>query len=197
MARRNNNLIAFTCYSRGGKDEAAKVLIENGWKRHAFGDIIKQQIDSLVRQHLGFSAFTEVDAEKQMIRGVLEQWGESNYANIRAAYFDTLPPKTVNVRLCREDEAVEWQKRGGLIVEIKRKTNGMWHLPATDWEQGIVQGLRNADLVDITIVNDASPEHLRQTMRQTFVAHEAPLSRGSGSRPRIIWCSNAVLPDHQ
>lgn len=193
----NSNLIAFTGYARAGKDEAAKVLIENGWKRHAFGDIIKQQIDSLVRQHLGFSAFTEVDAEKRLIRGTLEQWGESNYANVMRAYFDTLPPKTVNVRLCRAAEAVEWHKREGLIIEIKRRTNGEWHPPATDWERGTVQGLRDADLVDITIVNDASPEHLRQTMRQTFVANEVPLSCSSGSRPRIIWCSNAILPDHQ
>ena len=58
------NLIAFAGYAREGKDAAATRLISLGWKRIAFGDIIKRQIDSLVQQHLGFSAFTENDTKR-------------------------------------------------------------------------------------------------------------------------------------
>ena len=38
------NLIAFAGYAREGKDAAATRLINLGWKRIAFGDIIKRQI---------------------------------------------------------------------------------------------------------------------------------------------------------
>jgi hypothetical protein len=189
----NKNLIAFTGYARAGKDEAAKPLIEAGWKRHAFGDLIKLQLDPLIRQHLGFSAFTELDSQKQTIRGTLEQWGESNYFNIMRDYFDILPEKCVNVRLCRKAEAMEWKKRGGIIVEVRRMIGGVTQTPSTSWEEAIVTTLRNADLVDIVLVNDASPKHLHATMRQLFVADEFPLPIDSGCRPRTFRCSRTVL----
>ena len=38
------NLIAFAGYAREGKDAAAMRLINLGWKRIAFGDIIKRAV---------------------------------------------------------------------------------------------------------------------------------------------------------
>lgn len=189
-----SNLIALTGYARAGKDEAAKALIDIGWERRCFGDIIKKQIDALVRQHLGFSAFTENDEQKRVIRGTLEQWGESNYANITKEFFDTLPFKTVNTRLCREAEAREWRRRGGIIVEIQRVTAGVPHGPSTDWERAVVDSLRTSGLIDITIVNDASPDDLRATM-QTLFANECPVTR-PGYRPRTVRCSGAVYAEY-
>ena len=102
------DLIAFAGYAREGKDAAAQRLITSGWKRCAFGDIIKAQLDPLMKEHLGFSAFTEDDTQKKQIRPILEQWGEVNYDGVMREFFDTLPPRAVNTRLVRLREAKEW-----------------------------------------------------------------------------------------
>lgn len=190
-----SNLIALTGYARAGKDEAAKALTQVGWERRCFGDLIKEQIDPLVRRHLGFSAFTEIDAQKQLIRGTLEQWGESNYANIMREFFDRLPFKTVNTRLCRVAEGLEWRRRGGLIVEIQRVTDGVPHGASTDWERAVVDSLRSANLIDICIVNDGSPEDLYRTMQTLFVDNERPVT-SPGSGPRTIRCSGPVFAEY-
>ena len=117
------DLIALTGYARAGKDEAAKPLIDAGWARRCFGDVIKRQIDPIVREYLNFSAFTENDGQKQQIRPILEQWGEVNYDGIMLEFFESLPPRCVNTRLCRVREAREWRKRGGIVVEVRRMTN--------------------------------------------------------------------------
>lgn len=102
------NLIAFAGYAGEGKDAAAQRLITSGWKRCAFGDIIKRQMDPLINHHLGFSAFTEDDTQKKQIRPILEQWGEVNYDGVMREFFDTLPSRAVNTRLVRLREAKEW-----------------------------------------------------------------------------------------
>jgi hypothetical protein len=104
------NLIAFAGYAREGKDAAAQRLIADGWKRCAFGDIIKRQMDPLINHHLGFSAFTEDDTQKKKIRPILEQWGEVNYDGVMREFFDTLPARAVNTRLVRLREAKEWME---------------------------------------------------------------------------------------
>ena len=116
-----SNLIAFAGYAREGKDAAAHKLISLGWKRIAFGDIIKRQLDPLVKQHLKFSAFTESDELKQLIRPILEQWGEVNYDGVMREFFDSLPTHAVNTRLVRLREAKEWISRGGIILRIRRQ----------------------------------------------------------------------------
>jgi hypothetical protein len=126
-----SKLIAFAGYAGAGKDEAAVPLIQRGYVRRAFGDIIKGQIDSLVHQHFGFSAFTSDRAEKAKIRRTLESWGEDNYDAIMEEFFLTLPAMAVNTRLVRSREGMEWKRRGGIIVHIVRDgCNG-----ATRWEQ--------------------------------------------------------------
>ena len=146
------NLIAFAGYAREGKDAAATRLINLGWKRIAFGDIIKRQIDSLVQQHLGFSAFTENDTQKKQIRPILEQWGEVNYDVVMKEFFDSLPNYAVNTRLVRLREAKEWIKRGGIILRIRRP--GVE--PATEWERTRLQELYDGGVIHDTIINDSS-----------------------------------------
>lgn len=114
----NTNLIAFTGYGGAGKDEAAKTLIEAGYSRRCFGDIIKSQVDEKCKQEHGFSAFTDKPKEKAKIRNLLEQHGEKNYDSVMKEFFDTLPEKCVNTRLMRIREAREWVKRGGVIVFV-------------------------------------------------------------------------------
>lgn len=150
-------LIAFAGFAGTGKDEAAKPLMEIGYSRCCFGDIIKRQIDPLILEHLGFSAFTYDRAQKAQIRRTLESWGEDNYDNIMAEYFDSLRPPAVNTRLVRVREATEWVKRGGVIVEIHRPGKG----PATAWEGDRFQELVKAGLIYSTISNTGSLADLR------------------------------------
>lgn len=150
------NLIAFAGYAREGKDAAAQRLIADGWERCAFGDIIKWQMDPLINHHLGFSAFTEDDAQKKKIRPILEQWGEVNYDGVMREFFATLPARAVNTRLVRLREAKEWMRRGGIILRIRRP--GIE--PATDWERDRLQELYDAGLIHDTLLNEGTVEQL-------------------------------------
>lgn len=122
--------IAFCGYAGVGKDAAAEILIQLGWKRRAFGDIIKRQVDGIVQQHLGFSAFTPDRTQKEKIRRTLEAWGEDNYAAISDEFFRDLPEFCVNTRLVRVPEALRWKELGGQLWLVKRP--GV--RPATQWE---------------------------------------------------------------
>jgi len=150
------DLIAFAGYAREGKDAAAQRLIASGWKRCAFGDIIKRQLDPLIKHHLGFSAFTEDDTQKKQIRPILEQWGEVNYDGVMREFFDTLPARAVNTRLVRLREAKEWMRRGGVILRIRRP--GVE--PATDWERDRLQELYDGGAIHDTILNEGTVEQL-------------------------------------
>jgi hypothetical protein len=158
------NLIAFCGYGRAGKDEAAKTLIKAGYARVAFGDIIKGVFDELVKNFLGFSAFTEDSAQKQQIRPLLEQGGEVFYDYVYNTFFSQLPSRAVNTRLCRVREAKEWIKRGGIIVEVVRP--GL--KPDTQWSKDIVDGLKMEGLVTYQIHNDGTLEDLAVKVRTLF-----------------------------
>ena len=159
------DLIAFAGYAREGKDAAAQRLIASGWKRCAFGDIIKRQLDPLINHHLGFSAFTEDDTQKKQIRPILEQWGEVNYDGVMREFFDTLPARAVNTRLVRLREAKEWMRRGGVILRILPP--GVE--PATDWERDRLQELYDGGAIHDTVINDGTIEQL--TNRVGFFAN--------------------------
>jgi hypothetical protein len=155
------SLIAFAGVARAGKDEAAQALIAAGYERCCFGDIIKEQLDVLCCQHLGVSAFTEDDEQKQRIRPVLEAWGDVNADGIADEFFANLPSLAVNTRLVRVREAKEWRNRGGLVVEIKRIGYG----PASNWERDCLNELRQAGCIDATITNDGTIADLHAKVR--------------------------------
>lgn len=158
-------LIAFTGARRSGKDTAALPLIEAGWLRRCFGDIIKRQADGVVLKLLGFSAFTEVPAEKEAIRPLLEQWGEVFHAAVMREFFESLPERCVNTRLMRVSEGQEWVKRGGVIVEVRRPG----HLASTDFEVAALNELRAAGLVSDVVYNAGTPFELYQVIRHKFI----------------------------
>lgn len=158
--------VAFTGYARSGKDACGKVLIQQGYKRVAFGDIIKRQLDPVIRVHFGFSAFTESDEEKKKIRGTLEHWGEDNYDAIFKEFFETLPELAVNTRLVRAREAEEWVKQGGVIYEVSRpgcvaETNFAERMMNEMWLSGLVAG---------TIINDGTLEDLERQVIDLLIA---------------------------
>lgn len=159
------SLIAFTGYARVGKDTAAMSLIRRGFCRVALGDIIKGQVDELVRKHLGFSAFTEKDEEKQLIRGLLEQWGEANYDGVMQQLFMSLPRRVVNTRLVRAREGSEWCRRGGVIIHVARPGVG----PATRWEEDCLEELYDAGLIGAIVINRGSLEELHEQVDEAAV----------------------------
>lgn len=61
-----------------GKDHSCKILLkELGVKgeRIAFADEVKKDLDAMVRDKLGFSAYTEDPKEKAIIRPLMVSWG--------------------------------------------------------------------------------------------------------------------------
>jgi hypothetical protein len=152
----DHTLIAFTGFSRAGKDTAARPLIAAGYARHNFGDIIKRQLDPLVREHFGFSAFTERTLEKTAIRRTLEMWGEDNYDRILAEFLTTLPDRAVNTKVMRLREARAWTERGGIIVEIRRP--GLTAFGS--FERECIAELHSAGLISHTIWNWGTEDDL-------------------------------------
>lgn len=160
--------IAFCGYSRTGKDSAAIPLIEAGHTRRCFGDIIKRQLDPIIQKHFGFSAFTEVTAEKARIRRTLESWGEDNYDAILDELFDGLPERCVNTRLCRVREARRWREVGGILIEVVREGVG----PSTPWEEATMREMRAAGLVDGELPNHGTVAELQSLARSCFLGLE-------------------------
>lgn len=152
--------VAFCGFARVGKDEAGKALIAKGYERVCFGDLIKGDLTELIREHLGFSAFTQVDAEKQRIRALLELWGDINYDNIFRRFFSVLPEYAVNTRLVRTREAREWLSRGGVLIWVHRPGVG----PCTNWEFAASRELSEVfkEFPDQTfeVFNDSDLSHL-------------------------------------
>jgi hypothetical protein len=149
-------LIAFAGLAGAGKDVAAVPLIEAGYHRCCFGDIIKRQVDGLVRRHFGFSAHTLDRTEKEQIRRTLESWGEDNYTGVMFEFFRDLVCPAVNTRLVRVREATEWRKRGGVIWLITRHHNN----GATDWERDRLGELLEAGMIDDEIENNSTAQVL-------------------------------------
>ena len=154
MQSNMRRLIAFAGYAGAGKDEAAIPLIDQGFVKSNFGDIIKRQLDHLCFLNLGFSAFTEDRKQKERIRPLLEQWGEANYDNIFKEYLGAIDNNRttsfVNTRIVRVREAEEWVKRGGEIWLVERDRI----LPATQWEEDRLCELVDSGLITKTIFND-------------------------------------------
>ena len=150
--------IAFCGYARCGKDEAAKPLYALGYQRRCFGDIIKGDLDEIVKKHLGFSAFTEDIAQKEHIRPLLEQYGEVFYDSVLSRFITYMPEKAVNTRLVKVREATAFKDIGGMIYEIVRPYTSA----ATEWECLRLGELRQSGLIAGIIVNDGTQEELHQ-----------------------------------
>ena len=159
--------IALVGSPRTGKDEVGKILVKNhGFSRVAYGDYVKRDLDPLIREHFGFSAFTEVDEEKNKIRGVLLHWGTDNKDSITRRLYANLPPRAVNTRAIRFNEVKEWHDRGGLVVEVFRP--GFTGCGPAE-EEAEVKAVADAGLIDHTICNMGSvidlEDHVLVTLR--------------------------------
>lgn len=162
--------IAMAGYSRSGKSKAAKAIAkQNDYALCSFSTIIKEDLDPLIMQFCGFSAFTEIDEQKTQIRGLLEQYGEAAYDSIIRRYFDRVDRfnedgySVVNERIVRIREAKEWVDRGGVIWEIYRPG----YDAATAWEREALYDLQESGYISHQIINAGTVEQLHKMVRHT------------------------------
>jgi hypothetical protein len=162
--------IALHGYARTGKDTVGRILqkIDPRFHRVAMGDLIKRDLDPLVRAKLGFSAFTENDAEKKIIRNVLVHWGYANYASLLDELMAWAAEHThvINTRIFRVQECERWIAEGGVVWEVVRPGHG----PAEPKEQEELTLCRNRGLISSTIFNCAGEDVLETVVRATLPA---------------------------
>ncbi len=188
-------LIAFTGYGHAGKDAAAKPLIDHGYTRRCFGDVIKKQCKELIQNEMGLDSFTEDPVEKHTLRPILETWGEVNYDNISNEFYENLPEYCVNTRISRTPEVIRWIERGGIIVAIDRP--GV--VAQTQWEERIINDQLAHESVPLIIVNDSSVQKLHEVMMGLFLLNHGrnTWSKISGDRPRLVRCSRGLASIEQ
>ncbi len=151
--------IALHGYARTGKDTFGLMLMRLlDLKRVALGDIIKRQLDPIVKIHLGFSAFTQDDKQKTQIRPTLVEWGYANYDNILREFMEDVPARAVSTRIFRLEECLAWRQAGGIIVELKR----LGIAPAETKEAMELERCRVAGFIDLTIDNNGTIDDLEK-----------------------------------
>ena len=129
--------------ARAGKDTFVSILIaalaKNGFKtkRIAFADPLKSYCDAFCRQSIGFSSFTQIPEEKNLIRPFLVWFGdakrkqtngkfwtnlaEQNIQNAQIEGYDYAIISDVRYDHYPEDELI-WlkEKMGGVLVHVSR-----------------------------------------------------------------------------
>ena len=106
---------------------------------------------------LSCDAFTDNDADKKVIRPVLEYGGELVYQHVFDDYFAQVDAalaagqRIVNTRIATLPEARAWVKRGGVIYEVRRRGVEA----ASAWEADNLQGLWTANLISDVFFNNA------------------------------------------
>lgn len=188
------HLIALAGVARCGKDDLAKPLIESGFKRLAFGDVIKDFYGPLIRAEEGlhevqqrmltanpllqpeqlsrfyedvlmpfwvdaagcaFDPFTENDAEKNVLRPILEKGGDLIYDHVFREYFRlcdaawSAGTSVVNPRLVRPEEGLAWRARGGQIILI----DCLHREAVSQWEKDNMVALKRAGVITQVLGN--------------------------------------------
>ena len=131
-------LIGICGYARSGKDtffaRSSKYLNENGFnvKRYAFADALKSEVDPLLSEYVGISAFTEKDIEKEIIRPLLVTYGTEIRRKLDPSCWiekitpsvneDLLKDNYVFITDVRFENEAQWIKsQGGLMVYVERE----------------------------------------------------------------------------
>lgn len=149
--------IACCGLARVGKDTVCDYLVgEYGYKKLSFGDIIKKYCDEYCLDKWNISAFTQIDAEKNMIRDHLITWGDDHYDMICNEYFTAVDACNVegipvcNARILRLKEADLWYKRGGDIWCVERP--GVW---AAEPKEAVALFTLTKEYPDMPIINNS------------------------------------------
>lgn len=135
----NNKLVGLTGFATSGKDTFYKLCAENLGKdkchRYAFADILKDECDPFLLEHVGISAHTSDPEQKQLIRPFLVTYGTHIRRKLNSnCWIDKLYKKIIadNVSNCflfitdvRFVNEVLWVKKlDGLVFNINREGIG-------------------------------------------------------------------------
>jgi len=130
-------LIGVSGYARSGKDtffERCKIHLEKEGKkciRFAFADALKSEVDPLLSKHVGISAFTEKDVEKEVIRPLLVTYGTDIRRKLNPnCWIETIQSDVIKylnkgyyvfITDVRFENEAHWIKlNGGSMVNIER-----------------------------------------------------------------------------
>lgn len=142
-------IIGFGGVARAGKDSAYEALKlafpEKTFKRYAFADPLKSEIEDIVFTHFGLNVWSLNDEQKKAIRPLLVGWGAGKrYINedywlnkvMAEIEHDTTNAIPVITDVRYENEALEILNRGGAVIHLSRieKTGNMLP-PANDEEK--------------------------------------------------------------
>lgn len=134
-------LIGITGYARSGKDtffNRSKIFLEKeGMKanRIAFADALKLELDPLLKEKMGISAFTEDDYEKELIRPLLVTYGTELRRKVNPnCWIEGIQPSVIEalqddewvfVTDVRFENEAQWiRMNNGVLVHISRKDIG-------------------------------------------------------------------------
>lgn len=176
-------LVAFSGYARSGKDEAAKALVELGFRRVAFADKLRDfllaldpivapyevRVSEVIRMHGwdGYKGTSYGPEVRQLLQRLGTECGRDLlYENVwvDAALKDVTPESNFVVTDCRfPNEAAAVKSRGGKIYRIVRPGVG----PANDHPS-------ETSLDDYTfdgiLINDGTLDEFHQKVRNRVCA---------------------------
>lgn len=131
-------IIGISGLARSGKDTLFKFLSEKlrnsniSSKRLAFADELKEECDDFLKKNIGISAFTETNAEKEIIRPFLVCYGtkvrrrldKNCWINRLSNKLKTINQDYVFITDVRYENEIEWVKsQGGKTIHIERRGN--------------------------------------------------------------------------
>lgn len=172
-------IIGLCGVARCGKDTFFKIsqkLLQNKvpLAKHSFAFALKQELDMLCKEQLGFSSFTEDSFQKELIRETLASWGQLRRLQNPLYWVEKIQNNFIeginfitDVRF--ENEINFIKNNGGKIIFIHRTKNSVLISPANETELKHTLPLRA--LADHCITWDTVEEdiHLLDTqVKQTL-----------------------------
>ncbi len=171
-------IVGLLGYSKAGKDEAGKALLDEGFKRYAFGDEVKIELAA----ELGIPVEDLHNHNKEKYRDQMVAYGEGKRKENKNYWIDRLRDKImedvkagVNVvitdirRVSEIDfiEQLKWMSGNGLdaevsLVHIDRPEAELDNDTASNYAMNYA---KRYNKIDITIVNKYSSEILYSIMK--------------------------------
>lgn len=170
-------LIGISGVATSGKDTFFKISqkllqAKTECKRHSLAHALKTEVDTLCREQLGFSAFTEDPSQKELIRNLLVSWGQlrrqqntSYWVNVIKGNFIEGVNFITDVRF--KDEVDFIKKNGGKLLFLYRKKGNYLITPANDVEQKFTLPLQSVADVTLTWDSVGSDLHLLEDQVHT------------------------------
>jgi hypothetical protein len=132
------HVIGISGLARSGKDTLCRALIrvlrEKNIKGHRYsiaGDLIKKDLNDLIKNRINVDTFTEKDEEKELIRPLLVEYGKLMRKKTKGRYFlENFQEKKgivhiiPDIRYCEyEKDEIHWLKKEkeGFLIHVERK----------------------------------------------------------------------------